>query len=293
MTGYETASTTLGGINAGINAGSWIGDLAYGARDREYAKWLNDEQLRRYDEMIAYQKEQDAIAQANFESQMAFQQQQFEANRIGNLTKEYAEAGLNPYLAAGMGASTASVVGGGASAGHATGTPNTKPISHYQIQSKNDILGGLSQLMMQEQLNEAEVKKLEADAKLANTQADDLTNTREARIAEIQARTNLSEKEAERVVVATNAICADINLTAEKIKNTQADTLAKEIANEINKKFGAQLKETEIKKIEEEITKSKHDRRIETAEEVRKWFDGLLDKLVRGGQVAVNSMFLK
>lgn len=214
MTPYDIASTTLGSINAGINTGSWIGDLIFGAKDRKYNKELNEQAQKNYEDAFNYQKQQDALAQANFEAQMAFQQNQFEANRIGNLTKEYKEAGLNPFLAAGMGASTAGVVGGGASAGHQPSLPNTKPLSHYQIQSKNDVMAGLSQILMQSNLNEAEIEKLEAEADEAKANAEATRGEKK----------NLIETEIKEINTKIDKALQEIAESKAREKNINSDT---------------------------------------------------------------------
>lgn len=214
LTALEKASIALGSINAGVNTGSWIGDLVFGAEDRKYNRELNEQAQRNYEQAFDYQKQQDALAQANFEAQMAFQQNQFEANRIGNLTNEYKEAGLNPFLAAGMGASTASVVGGGASAGHQPGQPNTKPLSHYQVQNQRDLMGGLSQILMQANLNEAEIKKLEAEADEANANAEAIRGEKK----------DLIETEIKEINTKIDKALQEIAESKAREKNINADT---------------------------------------------------------------------
>lgn len=246
----------------------------------------------------AYQKQLDEQAQKNWEAQFKFQQEQatqqqanWEANRIGNLTKEYADAGLNPALAAGLGASTSNVVGSGGSA-------NVKGMAGMKTPSMSIEGAQIGfQMEQQKEMNEkqkevmnAQIRQINADTRLAETQADDIEATRENRIDELIAKTNLSYKEAEKVVIMTNAIVHDIELTDEKIKNTQADTLAKEIANELNSKYGAKMTETEIKKMTEEIKNSKNERANRTATQVRQWIDGLLDKAIKGGYLLINAI---
>lgn len=161
----------------------------------------NKEQWAQYINEWRWKQQQDLIAQENYrenmqlaKDQFAFQQDQFQANRIGNLTKEYAEAGLNPYLAAGMGASTAGVVGGGGTANMAS-NPSKPGIDTSQTmmnQMKMENAMQMASLKMQKQMNDAQIGNINAQTELTKAQEE----SERLRPALIEAQTNQMIKNA-------------------------------------------------------------------------------------------------
>lgn len=224
-------SDALGLIGDVLN---WGNDLAFGIADRVHAKNREAIEDQRYNDQFEYQKQMDAQAQQNFNTQMEFQKgqaefqnematknfeqqvKQFEANRIGNLTEEYKEAGLNPFLAAGMGQSTASVVGGGGmsnSVGSASrGNLPSKEAHNLTPQTS-------PQFYLENMRATAEANKLNAEAELAKTQAEDIKETRGGRIEELEKK--------------IDKIAQDIAESKAREKNTNVVTEKVELENQM------------------------------------------------------------
>lgn len=170
---------------------------------------------------FAEQKRLNEQAQANYERNFAFQEAQanqqqenfnkvFEANRIGNLMKEYKEAGINPAAAAGMGASTASagVVGGTSAPNSRTGGAQVSGVGTHPINELhlNNTMAMLN-YQMQKKLNDAQVGNIDADTKLKEAQA---------------------KNESEYKPILTEAQISEINKSIEKTIQDIAESKARE-----------------------------------------------------------------
>lgn len=228
MTGAEIGAITLGSVDGAVKTGDAISNWIWGKSDREYQRQINEQAQKNYEEAMNYQKQIDQQAQANFEAQMAFQQnqsdiqqQQFQANRIGNLTKEYKEAGLNPFLAAGMGASTASVIGVGGSANFKGAPSGANTHLTSQIKAGSGGIGGdeIARILQQGELNEANINLINAEAELAKTQAEDIKETRTGRVEELEKK--------------IDKIAQDIAESKAREKNTNVVTEKVELENQM------------------------------------------------------------
>lgn len=262
-------------------------------KEFRYNQMLNQQQQKNWEQQMQFQQDQANLSQANWEKNFQMQQDQFNANRIGNLTKEYAEAGLNPFLAAGMGAGTASVVGGGASAPsvgqpyfntyHGNGAHIT-PVQSAEMKLQN--MQTLFQMEQQKGINEASINKINAEARLAGAQADDLESTRADRIAKLRAETNLTNEQIEEVIARTNNIMANtkVQQATEILTNSKSTTQELENAKrEIENEILADVKETEKEKARAELKKLKTENRVMNSKETRSWIDMILSKFTAAG----------
>lgn len=285
-------------MGASIDATNSAINYAQTERDFQYQQMLNSQAQANWQQEFDYTKQMNEQAQANWQAQMDFQklqagqqqanfEKQFEANRIGNLTKEYAKAGLNPFLAAGMGASTASAspVGGGGSANFNAphGGANTKLIPNRSNEIKMQNMALMGQITMAEELNEAQINKLNAEANLSNTQAEDMTSTRQLRISKLENESKLTASQINEVIERTNKLLAEQKLvkaqeilTNEKSTTQELENAKKEIENEI---LNA-VKNTEKAKAEAELNKIKTETKIMTSSEVRRWIDSIWAKVI-------------
>ena len=198
-------------------------------------------------------------------------------NRIGNLTKEYTEAGLNPLLAAGMGMSTAGTISGGGTSGNHAIQP------HSKVEADIDSLLKSFQLSMQKDLNDATINKLNAEANLSNAQAEDIETTRQSRIEKIISETMLTDRQATQVVIATDKIAKEVEKTNAEIGKINDERIGQQIENILQIEYGEKLQKNQVEKLKEEIKNSKHGRAIKTWGEVRNWIDMILSNGLKAG----------
>ena len=238
-----------------------------------------------------YQRELNNQAQKNFETQMTFakaqadqQVRQFEANRIGNLTKEYADAGLNPLLAAGMGQSKAGSVSMG-------GLPQKTGTDR----STANLISANEQMMKYGSMTAmAQVNKLNAEAHLANTQADDIEATRDNRIDNLISQTGLNEAKAKEAIEMSNKLKSDtaVNNALEKLVKANETTAHYEAAGQALKNkllaLDAAYYDVDKQKIYAEIDKLIADvEHLKTQDEsirnkvIQGWFDRTIGKLIK------------
>lgn len=280
-------------------------------RDFKYLQQMNEQAQKNFEAQMGFQQQQADLAQSNWEQQFNLQKQIQESNRIGNLTKEYQEAGLNPFLAAGMGASTASAVGGGATTPGAS-APNFKSATSKTLNSQSgtipqatmDNLIATIQLKMQKEMNDANILKLNADAELARTQADELTTTRQTRIDKIKSEIGLNEDLAEEAVVRANKLKAEESYTKQLEKLAKAETTGKEMYNDIEKikhdllesfpemerqrimnEWKKPYFENKMKQLDMMINSAEFNRAtvVEREKLIKGWFDSTIGLMIKAG----------
>lgn len=269
-TGTATAGSIAAGASATTGAFNLLSNIGFGIYDR------------------IHNREIEQANQANFNANLAFQKEQFqfqkdiqEMNRIGNLTKEYTEAGLNPLLAAGMGMSTAGTLSGAGTSGNHAIQP------HSKVEANIDNLLKSFQLSMQKDLNDATINKLNAEANLSNTQAEDISATRELRIDKLISENYLTDKQATQVVITTDKIAREVEKTNAEIGKINDERIAQQIENILQIEYGEKLKKNQVEKLNEEIKSSKHGRVIKTWGEVRNWIDTILSNGIKAGWLAL------
>lgn len=234
------------------NTASGIAGLIWGTQDRQYQRYLNELSQNNWKQQFDFAKAQANQQQANFE-----------ANRIGNLTKEYTEAGLNPLLAAGMGQSTASVIGSGGSA-HFTGTEAATRNMQSAMQQMAQI-GKLSEI--------ANIKKTQAETGLLEAQAETERQKLEPMINEIKSRTNLNEISAE--------------LSKANISKTQIETLmdkwkSKLLAQEyVNSDINIEKMQLECEELKKKIENLDVKNEAIRNGIIKGWFDSTIGKFLK------------
>lgn len=284
------AAAAAAGTSAGTAAGTGasVGSIASGVSATTGAfNLLSNIGFGIYDRI--HNREIEQANQANFNANLNFQKEQFqfqkdiqEMNRIENLTKEYTEAGLNPLLAAGMGMSTAGTLSGAGTSGNHAIQP------HSKVEADMDSLLRSFQLSMQKELNDATINKLNAEANLSNTQAEDISATRDIRIDKLMSENNLTIEQANHVMRETNKITSEIMKNEANINLLNAEALAKTVETDINNYFGregakqnVEIQKLEKKKIEEEINQMQKSGGLKTWGQLRQWLDGFIGRAIQ------------